>query len=907
MKTNKKMSKYLIAPIVSLFTLVTIGASVGFSPSRSSTDIGNNVIKTKNIEAYNVLKSDDAKISLGAYHSSAIVDGKLYMWGSNGKGELGIGNTTKQSIPVYVDVDGDENPDNDNVTDVSLGSEYTIAINKNSLYGWGSNFQGQLGLGTYDDKSTPQKVTIPGETPSKVFTGFYHSATMTTSGKLYTWGDKVDGQLGRPVADQRVPGLVELDGTLKSVQIAGSSSSAITSTGLYTWGFNGFGQLGLGHEDDEDRPQKVTELPGEIKQMIFGAAHALTITDKGLYSWGWNDRGQLGQGHKDNVSIPQPVYVEGIGSAPTHIAAGFKHSLVTFGNSLYAWGWNEYGQLGINNTTDQTTPQKVDISEIGVPTQLAAGSEHSFAVTPNGVFSWGKNDYSQLGLGPKVTSNQRTPQIVDHSNSHTDIDILDLISAAGADILKTKIISEVIEGKELSELTELVDLIKANGEELFTKYEDDNVITIKSVDIDKTEASYKDEDSGELFGKIALTFNNDKQGDSWVGYQKINGVEFSPGNIDKQIIISKFKQSDSIRTSELIMKQDDSYTVDNLADELELNGGIDPNPETINKFIDFSKFPKDVKVTKVANIKRFQSLGEITLDITVDRYNAKGTSKEIGIVNEETTYTTEKISGLATVKPSSVVAKSKITAPKGLQPNNFLDTFGSTIRDKTELTKLVNLNSFPEDATFEAEVDVMALNIKSNKVGLTITASAYYDEKGDRGEGAKTFDQVFITIPTVSNITSKPVERKRIPRELKPENFSDFVLKSEEGQESKIVNLENLNKIFELNELFPTISDFGLVEITEDTEFKITNNEISVDGSSITFFLEANQIWNQFGYYEVMPADEWASFKVELEFPGAHSSWVIIGSSIGGSIMLLLIILSLCNKTKLKNIINNKF
>ncbi|MGL4950541.1 MAG: RCC1-like domain-containing protein, partial [Mycoplasma sp.] len=129
-KTNKKIGKYLIAPIVSLFTLVTIGASVGFSPSGSLGSLGNTVAKakTKTAEGFSVLKGDDVKFEMGEGHSAAVFDGKLFAWGQNDKGQLGIGNTTNQNKPVYVDVDGDKNPNNDNVTEVSLGAFSSAVI-----------------------------------------------------------------------------------------------------------------------------------------------------------------------------------------------------------------------------------------------------------------------------------------------------------------------------------------------------------------------------------------------------------------------------------------------------------------------------------------------------------------------------------------------------------------------------------------------------------------------------------------------------------------------------------------------------------------------------------------------------------------------------------------------------------
>ncbi|MGL4951239.1 MAG: RCC1 domain-containing protein [Mycoplasma sp.] len=904
-KTNKKIGKYLIAPIVSLFTLVTIGASVGFSPSGSLGSLGNGVAKAKveTAEAFSMLKGDDVKIVTTAhsYHSATIIDKKLFMWGRNHQGQLGIGNKIDQNKPVYVDVDGDKNPDNDNILDVSMGDNFSVASTSSGLYTWGGNYYGQLGLGDKITYETPQKVTeLPG-TPTQISIGQYHSAALTSSG-LYTWGNNENGQLGiNSTADKRTPQkVIELPGIPSQISLGSWYSAAITSSGLYTWGANERGQLGLGFTGNSQRiPQQVTEVPEIPTKISTGNSHSAALTSSGLYTWGGNSNGQLGLGNTTDQTTPQQVTA--LSGTPTKISTGNFHSSAITSSGLYTWGDNTKGQLGIGTTSRATTPQKVDLLP-GTPNEIPLGRTHTLMSTTAGIYSVGDNSYGQLGLGTSI-SQYTTPQLVDHSNVHKDLNILDLSTVAGADILKEKIVADITDSDENKTL--LANLIKANGDDLFTNYKENNEITIKS--IDKKEASYLDKESNEFFGKIEVTFNNTNQSTSWLGT--------TIGNTDKKLTITKFKKSETKNISKLSSQNlDRTYTVDDLAEELEKNGGLNPDRTILDKFVKFENYPNAMKVTKIENVTRFNSAGQLTMDITVDSFKEQGSSKEIADTLEEVIYEDVKISSLAIPKESNVTAKSLSSDKtlKGLQWDNFEKYFGVSITDEVKLGQLINFNSFPKGTTYTAQISTNP-TADSNKVGITVQASSYYNDKNEKVANSKTFDETIITIPMV-NATSKPVERERIPKELKPENFANFVLETKpsdvkEGESTQTVNFTNLDKILKLSELFPMIKTAPeLLEesIIKDTEFRVTDNAISVDGATVTFFLEANQIWNQFGFYEKMTGD-WASFKVQLEFPGAHSTWVIIGSSIGAAALLFLIVLSLCNKAKLKTVITNRF
>ncbi|MGL4950735.1 MAG: RCC1 domain-containing protein, partial [Mycoplasma sp.] len=579
-KTNKKIGKYLIAPIVSLFTLVTIGASVGFSPSGSLGSLGNTVAKAKmeTAEAFSVLKGDDVKIDIGGYQSAAIVDKKLFMWGKNNYGQLGIANKVNQNKPVYVDVDGDKNPNNDNVLDVALGDNHSSALTSSGLYTWGSNSIGQLGLGTSTSQyETPQKVTISG-TPTQISMG-------------------------------------------------GGHSSALTSSGLYTWGYNSNGQLGLGNTTLYNTPQKVT-IPVTPTKVALGSEFSSALTSSGLYTWGSNNFGQLGLG--------------------------------TSGSS-----------------TKQTTPQKVTALS-GTPTQISLGTYHSSALTSSGLYTWGYNGDGQLGIG--TNSNKSTPTLVDNSsNLHKDLNILDLTAVTDTDNLKNKTTGETTP-------EHLINLIKNNNSRLFDKYTSDSVITIK--DVVRT-ASYKE--GNVLLGKITYKFNNDQQS-NWLGYQNINGVKYAPGNVDKEITVTKFKKSETKNISKIEAKvHDKTYSVDDLVEELtgklDVNNGVNPNRDTLNKFLDFNDFPSAMKVTKADNLKKDQSNGTLTMDLTVDQYTEEGTTGETVPLVKTHTYTDVKIENLRTPDPTivDIVAtdelKSTVTSIK------LMGIINNTPKNKVDFQK----------------------------------------------------------------------------------------------------------------------------------------------------------------------------------------------------------------------------
>ena len=137
-----------------------------------------------------------SKIACGYHHNAAIDEnGRVYTWGRGTFGQLGQTEITNQALPTRIALPLMNIP----VVEISCGWQHTLAVTSNGfLYSWGLNINGQLGLGDYTDRDTPTFVeSMIGQNIVKVAAGHSHSAMITDSNKLYTWGANPDSRLCR--------------------------------------------------------------------------------------------------------------------------------------------------------------------------------------------------------------------------------------------------------------------------------------------------------------------------------------------------------------------------------------------------------------------------------------------------------------------------------------------------------------------------------------------------------------------------------------------------------------------------------------------------------------------------------------------------------------------------------------
>ena len=262
-------------------------------------------------------------ISAGMDHSVALgSDGNVYDWGFNGFGQLGINTTTNQLTPVKASL-----PVGVTATAVAAGQFMTEALGSNGLvYTWGDGAMGELGNGATGNEKTPVQVsTITSVTA--IAAGGYHSLVIT-AGQLDSFGYNDLGQLGNGnTTNQSKPVKVSLPVGVTATAVAAGTyhSMAIGSNGkLYSWGNNADGELGNGTEVNSSTPVVVSMPAGVSATAIAdGADHSLAIgSDGNLYAWGYNGLDELGDGNTTDATTPVQVGLTVVAKPPVAVASG---------------------------------------------------------------------------------------------------------------------------------------------------------------------------------------------------------------------------------------------------------------------------------------------------------------------------------------------------------------------------------------------------------------------------------------------------------------------------------------------------------------------------------------------------------------------------------------------------------
>ena len=234
------------------------------------------------------------------------------------------------------------------------------------------------------------------------------------AGTAYAWGANFDGQLGDGTTTGRTtPVPVHLPaGTYTAVAAGEFHSLALAQDGhVLSWGNNQFGQLGDGTTVNRTTPDQVSLPAGvTVKAIAAGAYQSLALASDGrVFAWGGNQYGQLGDGTTANSPTPAAVHLPA-GTCVYSLGAGGVQSLAALcdGRAL-AWGGNMYGQLGNGSTGGgSTTPVFVHMPAGAHAVAVAGGDIYTLAVTCDGhVLGWGNNFQGQLGNG--TTTSSTTP------------------------------------------------------------------------------------------------------------------------------------------------------------------------------------------------------------------------------------------------------------------------------------------------------------------------------------------------------------------------------------------------------------------------------------------------------------------------------------------------------------------
>jgi alpha-tubulin suppressor-like RCC1 family protein len=312
------------------------------------------------------------------------------------------------------------------------------------LFSWGNEFDGALGNGVFGNSldgaqasqaDSPVPVSLPSGVRQLVAFG-YDGAAVLTNGTVLTWGDNdagqiVDGSFTARSTPTAVPGLTAI------TQVAGGASPAIvggsdggghivavdSSGSVWVWGSNDSGEAGNGtHGTVMPTPQRVPGLSGVIQVAAGDGSDYALKSDGTVWAWGFNGFGELGD--DTTLSRLYPSQVLGL-TGITGIAAGGEAAFaIRADGSVMAWGSNGFGELG-NGTDAGMATEPVSVPGLTGVTHIAAGEGTTFALTgaAGTVWAWGTNDNGELGDG--TTTPRYSPEPI-------GLSAVSQIAAAGA-------------------------------------------------------------------------------------------------------------------------------------------------------------------------------------------------------------------------------------------------------------------------------------------------------------------------------------------------------------------------------------------------------------------------------------------------------------------------------------------
>jgi len=349
-----------------------------------------------------------------AYDSGGIAQ-RMYMWGSNSYSVIPPG-SSQRSSPTQLP--------GDTWTSISGNSSGTITALKldGTAWGWGYNFYGNIADNATSNVSSPKQ--IPGTTwRSLGFLGSHSAIATKTDGTLWSWGYNKYGQLGQNKAGSPGPYSNIREYSLSSpTQIPGTTWDKVNSTGslygdvaqvgaatktdgsLWLWGNNENAQLGQGNTTDQSSPVQVSG-GGSWQKVVVGEECVMAQkTDGTLWAWGHNEGGVMGVNASSGSNYEEP---QAVGTATNwkdfdmNLFGTGAYATKTDG-TLWVWGYNNYGQLGLNQNVNDGDDRLSSPTQVGTDTTWASvcGRRHGgIATKTNGtLWIWGAaGDKGQLG------------------------------------------------------------------------------------------------------------------------------------------------------------------------------------------------------------------------------------------------------------------------------------------------------------------------------------------------------------------------------------------------------------------------------------------------------------------------------------------------------------------------------
>ena len=340
--------------------------------------------------------------------------GRIFTWGYNADGYLGIGNENARSSPVQV-------PGTNWGTEMFTGSARsngkTMAAVKTdgTLWTWGNNQFGARGTSSHGTHISSPIQIGSGTDWSSVSMGKQGGAAIKTDGTLYVWGLNDNGQVGdnskvNRSSPTQIPGT-----TWSKVYKTEEETMAIKTDGtLWGWGENINGELGINVGGPGLQKSSPTQIPGTTWRSLSVGAYRATLgtkTDGTLWAWGFNEQGQLGLNQAATTKISSPTQVPGTNWSENISVYDYFTLATKTDGTLWTWGYNGHGALGDNSNVSKSSPVQVPgTSWSTTDGSIASGTAMSKAIKTDGtLWVWGNNNQGQLGLSQTEPAQYSSP------------------------------------------------------------------------------------------------------------------------------------------------------------------------------------------------------------------------------------------------------------------------------------------------------------------------------------------------------------------------------------------------------------------------------------------------------------------------------------------------------------------